>query len=324
MAGYDASFVFTVTNTFTAGTTILSSEVNQNFTDVKSGLDDITNGTAKFAIVQAQSGATNSAANPAFRPLEDSNNSGFYRAAANQIGLSINGTGQLVFSDGAIMPVTDNDIDLGSGSFEFKDAYIDGTIFSNLLHMADGSAASPSITFKDDTDTGVYSPSANQIGLAVGGTSIFSASSSAIALNASTTITGIITATGNTSAFGRDIDMGIAEATGGGETARISGVGDKFRIAPTNGAGSFNFGKEFFYDHSGDQVWTAEGGLSTDAGNINVGNMTTPSGSPDNCILIANGTHPTGTPSGGGVLFVEGGALKYIGSSGTETTIASA
>lgn len=39
---------------------------------------------------------------------------------------------------------------------------------------------------------------------------------------------------------------------------------------------------------------------------------------------ISNTTAPTDTPSGGGYLFVESGALKYKGSSGTVTTIASA
>jgi hypothetical protein len=33
---------------------------------------------------------------------------------------------------------------------------------------------------------------------------------------------------------------------------------------------------------------------------------------------------PSTNPSGGGVLYVEGGALKYRGSSGTVTTIANA
>jgi hypothetical protein len=33
---------------------------------------------------------------------------------------------------------------------------------------------------------------------------------------------------------------------------------------------------------------------------------------------------PSSNPSGGGVLYVEGGALKYRGSSGTVTTIANA
>ena len=42
-------------------------------------------------------------------------------------------------------------------------------------------------------------------------------------------------------------------------------------------------------------------------------------------IGIANaGTLPTGTPSGGGVVYVEAGALKFKGSSGTVTTIAPA
>lgn len=39
---------------------------------------------------------------------------------------------------------------------------------------------------------------------------------------------------------------------------------------------------------------------------------------------IANGTAPSANPSGGGVLYVEAGALKYRGSSGTVTTLANA
>jgi len=43
------------------------------------------------------------------------------------------------------------------------------------------------------------------------------------------------------------------------------------------------------------------------------------------CFGIANATTvPTGNPTGGGVLYVEAGALKYRGSSGTVTTIANA
>ncbi len=42
-------------------------------------------------------------------------------------------------------------------------------------------------------------------------------------------------------------------------------------------------------------------------------------------LAMANATTlPSGTPSGGGVIYVEGGALKYKGSSGTITTIANA
>ena len=43
-----------------------------------------------------------------------------------------------------------------------------------------------------------------------------------------------------------------------------------------------------------------------------------------NNIFIKNGTAPSSDPSGGGFLYVEGGALKYRGSGSTVTTIANA
>ena len=41
-------------------------------------------------------------------------------------------------------------------------------------------------------------------------------------------------------------------------------------------------------------------------------------------LAIANGTAPSTSPAGGGQLYVESGALKFRGSSGTVTTIANA
>lgn len=43
-----------------------------------------------------------------------------------------------------------------------------------------------------------------------------------------------------------------------------------------------------------------------------------------NCIHIRNGTEPTGSPSLGGVLYTQGGQLRYKGSSGTVTIVAPA
>lgn len=64
--------------------------------------------------------------------------------------------------------------------------------------------------------------------------------------------------------------------------------------------------------------------LNIDAsGNIGVG-TTTAGTSAAGVIAIANGTAPTTSPTGVGQLFVEAGALKYRGASGTVTTIASA
>ena len=61
-------------------------------------------------------------------------------------------TQQLRIQDGAIVPITDNDIDLGTSSLEFKDAFFDGTVTLDGLTI--GSATS--IT---DVDTDLTSVS---------------------------------------------------------------------------------------------------------------------------------------------------------------------
>ena len=59
------------------------------------------------------------------------------------------------------------------------------------------------------------------------------------------------------------------------------------------------------------------------SGNLGLGGASFGSGAV--VMFIANATTaPTNNPTGGGVLYVEGGALKYRGSSGTVTTIANA
>jgi hypothetical protein len=59
------------------------------------------------------------------------------------------------------------------------------------------------------------------------------------------------------------------------------------------------------------------------SGNVLIG-MTAAATSSAKTLHLANATVPTANPSGGGVLYVEAGALKYRGSSGTVTTIANA
>ena len=59
----------------------------------------------------------------------------------------------------------------------------------------------------------------------------------------------------------------------------------------------------------------------TAAGNLLLGGTTDPGGTK--VLYIGNGTTP-GTPTSGGVLYVESGALKYKGSSGTVTTLGAA
>ena len=42
---------------------------------------------------------------------------------------------QIRIQDGAVIPVTDNDIDLGTSSLEFKDLYIDGTAYVDAINF---------------------------------------------------------------------------------------------------------------------------------------------------------------------------------------------
>ena len=55
----------------------------------------------------------------------------------DQIDIKIGNANQIKFKDGVIEPVTDNDIDLGTSTKEFKDLYIDGTAYIDDLHIDD-------------------------------------------------------------------------------------------------------------------------------------------------------------------------------------------
>ncbi len=73
------------------------------------------------------------------------------------IDVSGTSTEQFILQDGAIVPTTDNDIDLGTSSLEFKDAFFDGTV--TLDGLVIGSATSitdvdtdlTSVSTSDDT-----------------------------------------------------------------------------------------------------------------------------------------------------------------------------
>ena len=59
------------------------------------------------------------------------------------------------------------------------------------------------------------------------------------------------------------------------------------------------------------------------ANNLSVGGAGS-YGSGSKVLFLTNATAPSSNPTGGGILYVESGALKYRGSSGTITTIANA
>ena len=86
---------------------------------------------------------------------------GLYRVDANQLGISVGGTGQLAIIDGVLQPITTNDIDLGTASLQFKNAWFDGTLEADAItvggvSVATGTNATTVTTTANNADETVY------------------------------------------------------------------------------------------------------------------------------------------------------------------------
>jgi len=116
MAGY------TRQTTFTTGNTIEVADFNNEFNQLLAAFNNTTghkhDGTAAEGPVINLIGDT--LATPLNKILVDtaSNHLEFY------VDVSSAAVQQLRIQDGAIVPILDNDIDLGTGSLEFKDYYV--------------------------------------------------------------------------------------------------------------------------------------------------------------------------------------------------------
>ena len=76
--------------------------------------------------------ADGSAGAPSISNTGDAN-TGLLFSAADTLAFSAGGTAQFTMADGGIIPVTTNDIDLGTASLQFKNVYVDGTTFTDAL-----------------------------------------------------------------------------------------------------------------------------------------------------------------------------------------------
>ena len=56
-------------------------------------------------------------------------------SGSDVITITTGGETQVTFNNGSILPTTDNDVDLGSSSFEFKDGYFDGTLHADAINF---------------------------------------------------------------------------------------------------------------------------------------------------------------------------------------------
>ena len=132
MAGY------TRQSSYTDGDIINAADSNDEFDQILAAFNNSSghkhDGTASEGPVIGLIGDAGSAT-PKNKVVVDDGNDQI------EVSIDVSGTSteQFVIKDGVIEPTTDNDIDLGSSSKEFKDLYIDGTAYVDAINY-DGTA----------------------------------------------------------------------------------------------------------------------------------------------------------------------------------------
>jgi len=126
MAGYSAR-----QSSFTTGDTITSAHSNDEFNQVLAAFHATTGHTHDGTAGEGGPISTLRDADANNKVLVDTTNNHleFY------VEVSSAAVQQFRIQDGAIVPITDNDIDLGTSSLEFKDLYIDGTAHVDAINF---------------------------------------------------------------------------------------------------------------------------------------------------------------------------------------------
>lgn len=105
------------------GQTVEASDFNTEFQSIDDAFDESTG--------HKHDGSNDEGAYVPLISDSDNNNSVEIDTGNNEIDFSVevssSKTRQMVLTDGALLPDTDDDLDLGSATYQFKDAYIDGT-----------------------------------------------------------------------------------------------------------------------------------------------------------------------------------------------------
>jgi hypothetical protein len=195
---------------------------------------------------------------------------------------------QIKLIDGALAPVTDNDVDLGTSSLEFKDAFFDGTVTADafagpLTGDVTGTASvATTVTITDNESTNEDNAIIFTAGGDVDGGNIGLESDGTLTYNPST---GKITATGFIGTLTGNADTATALATG-----RTIGM-------------------------TGDVVWTSAS--FTGAGNV-TGSATiqadaVESGMLNDNIISGQTEISSGLADADELLYSDGGVLKRVG-----------
>ena len=148
---------------------------------------------------------------------------------ANEIDFKVDNAARLTLTASALYPVTDNQIDLGTSSLEFKDAFFDGTVTAdafagpltgNVTGTADVATVATTVTITDNESTNESNAIIFTAGGDVDGGNLGLESDGTLTYNPST---GKITATGFIGALTGNVTGDVTgDVTGTADTATVA------------------------------------------------------------------------------------------------------
>ena len=139
-ASFDGSGNVTGSATIQANSVALGTDTTGNYVqsiaDAGNSTITVTNGTAEGGAVTLDLAAAQTTITSILATdlkIGEDNQTKIDFETANQINFYADNANQIILQDGALIPANDNDIDLGTSSVEFKDAYFDGTVTSDAF-----------------------------------------------------------------------------------------------------------------------------------------------------------------------------------------------
>jgi hypothetical protein len=225
-------------------------------------------------------------------------------ATDNNILFRAAGADQIKLIDGVLAPVTDNDIDLGTSSLEFKDAFFDGTVTSDAF----AGPLTGDVTGNADTATALATART------IGGTSFDGTANIAVALSATATALATARTIGGVSFDGTgNINLPGVNAAGNQDTSGTAAIATTVTITDNESTNESNA-----------IIFTAGGDV--DGGNLGLESDGTLTYNPSTGIITSTGFagaltgNVTGNASGTAAT-VTGAAQTAITSVGTLTAL---